>query len=66
MEAYGLSTVFYEAYIREKTMYGIYVIRGIYDLADPEKGKKTLYRISAAKNAAIVLEEFVKLVSKLR
>ena len=47
-------------------MYGIYVIRGIYDLADPEKGKKTLYRISAAKNAAIVLEEFVKLVSKLR
>ena len=67
MEAYGLSTAFYEGDLSEKKpKYGICVIRGISDLADPEKGKKTQYRIPAAKNAAIVLKEFAKLIPKLR
>lgn len=66
MEAYGISTAFYEGQLSGKRpKYGICVIRGISDLADPNKGRKTKYRIPAAENAAIVLKEFVKILPKL-
>ena len=67
MEAYGLSSAFYEGKISDKNpKYGICVIRGISDLADTNKGVKKEYRIPAAKNAAIVLREFIKIIPKLK
>ena len=61
MEAFGISTAFYESVVDETpTVCGVCIIRGISDLADVQKKETTEYRIPAACNAAIVLKEFVK------
>lgn len=66
MEAYGLSTAFYEGQLSKKhPKYGVAVIRGISDMADKNKSKVKKYRVPAAENAVIVLKELIRLIPRL-
>lgn len=66
MEAYGLTTAFYEGQLSKKhPKYGISVIRGISDMADKDKNVVTQYRIPAAENAAVVLKELIGLMPRI-
>ena len=66
MEAYGLTTAFYEGQLsKEHPKYGVAVVRGISDMADEKKGKIKKYRVPAAENAAIVLKELIRLIPRL-
>lgn len=66
MEAYGLSTAFYEGQLSKKhPKYGVSVIRGISDMADEDKSKIKQYRVPAAENAVLVLKELISLIPRL-
>lgn len=62
MEAYGVSSAFYEGQLTPNRTATYCVIRGISDMADPNKNMKPTYRKEAANNAAIVMKEFIKLL----
>lgn len=66
MEAYGLTSAFYEGQLSKKhPKYGVSVIRGISDMADENKGIVKQYRVPAAENAVVVLKELISLMPRL-
>lgn len=62
MEAYGVSSAFYEGQLTPNRTATYCVIRGISDMADSDKNKNPAFRKAAAFNAAIVMKEIIKLL----